>query len=303
MIKFIRLLIALLVIGVIFAGWRHMAIGQAVLKERLPAPTLDEPTSIKHSETAVFAGGCFWGVQTVFQQVKGVTATTAGYSGGTANTANYTDVSSESTDHAESVKVVFDPQKISYGTLLRIFFSVVHDPTEVNRQGNDVGKSYRSVIFFTSPEQQHIAQAYVKQLDAAHSFPRPIVTEITPLKAFYDGEEYHLTQTPPPPQTTPPPPPPGAARRTPRFRLRLGRITPKKPVNSTEGATRHSGETPVFRNPSHIDAFSTAMHRQWRENTANSPESRSPSWQPSHTSSPTAVSPPPSRPNVPSLAP
>ena len=182
---------ALLLIAVAFFAWRHMAIAQATNGQKLPAPIVDQQTPTAHKETAVFAGGCFWGVQAVFQQVKGVTATTAGYSGGTAATANYGAVSSESTDHAESVKVVFDPQKISYGTLLRIFFSVVHDPTEVNRQGNDVGKSYRSVIFFTSPEQQHIAQAYVQQLDATHAFRSPIVTEITPLKAFYDGEAYH----------------------------------------------------------------------------------------------------------------
>ena len=182
---------ALLLIAVAFFAWRHMAIAQAVNHEKLPAPTLDQQTPVTHKETAVFAGGCFWGVQTVFQQVKGVTATTAGYSGGTAANANYGAVSSESTGHAESVKVVFNPEKISYGTLLRIFFSVVHDPTQVNRQGNDVGSSYRSVIFFTSPEQQKIAQAYVKQLDDAHAFSAPIVTQITPLKAFYDGEDYH----------------------------------------------------------------------------------------------------------------
>src|ERR1700722_18524749 len=136
-------------------------------KAKLPAPTLDEPTTA-HTETAVFAGGCFWGVQTVFQRIRGVTATTAGYSGGTKQTANYSAVSSETTSHAESVKVVFDPAKISYGTLLRVFFSVVHDPTQLNRQGNDVGTSYRSVIFYTTPEQQKIAAAYIAQLDAAH---------------------------------------------------------------------------------------------------------------------------------------
>ena len=182
---------ALLLIAIAFFAWRHMAIAQAANREKLPAPLVDQQPPITHRETAVFAGGCFWGVQTVFQQVKGVTATTAGYSGGSAATANYGAVSSESTGHAESVKVIFDPEKISYGTLLRIFFSVVHDPTQVNRQGPDVGSSYRSVIFFTSPEQQHIAEAYVKQLDAAHAFSAPIVTQITPLKAFYDGEDYH----------------------------------------------------------------------------------------------------------------
>jgi peptide-methionine (S)-S-oxide reductase len=130
-------------------------------------------------------------VQTTFQRIKGVTATTAGYSGGSADTATYDQVSSEKTGHAESVKVVFDPSRISYGTLLRVFFSVVHDPTQLNRQGPDVGTSYRSVIFFTSPEQQKIAEAYIAQLDTAHAFPKPIVTQVVPLKAFYDAEDYH----------------------------------------------------------------------------------------------------------------
>ncbi len=182
---------ALLLVIAVFFAWRHLAIAQATNRAKLPAPLLDPQTSNKHTETAVFAGGCFWGVQTVFEQVKGVTATTAGYSGGKAETANYGDVTTETTGHAESVKVVFDPQRISYGTLLRIFFSVVHDPTQLNRQGPDVGTSYRSVIFYTSPEQERIAQAYIRQLDTAHAFAKPIVTEVVPLKAFYAGEEYH----------------------------------------------------------------------------------------------------------------
>lgn len=161
-------------------------------QEPLPAPAVDEP---RHAgvteETTVFAGGCFWGVQTVFQRVKGVTATTAGYSGGSADTATYDQVSSESTGHAEAVKIVFDPSKITYGTLLRIFFSVVHDPTELNRQGPDVGTSYRSAIFFTTPEQQKVAAAYIAQLDGEHAFPKKIVTQLVPLKVFYNGEDYH----------------------------------------------------------------------------------------------------------------
>ena len=188
--KIFRVVLPLLLVAAVFFGWRHMAIGQAVLKEKLPAPVLDEP-STKHSETAVFAGGCFWGVQTVYQQVKGVTATTAGYSGGAANTATYSQVTTETTGHAESVKVVFDPTQVSYGTLLRLFFSVVHDPTQLNRQGPDVGTSYRSAIFYTSDEQRKVAEAYVKQLDDLHAFAKPIVTQIVPLKAFYDGEDYH----------------------------------------------------------------------------------------------------------------
>lgn len=141
--------------------------------------------------TAVFAGGCFWGTQAVFERVRGVVETTAGYSGGSAATANYEDVSSETTGHAESVRVIYDPSKIAYGTLLRVFFSVAHDPTELNRQGNDVGPSYRSVIFYANDEQKHIATAYIAQLDAAHIFPRPIVTQVVPLKAFYPAEAYH----------------------------------------------------------------------------------------------------------------
>jgi peptide-methionine (S)-S-oxide reductase len=164
---------------------------EATRKEPIPAPAMDEPNTGAKHETAVFAGGCFWGVQTTFQRIKGVTATTAGYSGGSSATATYEQVSSETTGHAESVKIVFDPARITYGTLLRIFFSVVHDPTQLNRQGPDVGSSYRSVIFYTSPEQQKIAEAYIAQLDAAHVFPKKIVTQLVPLKAFYDAEDYH----------------------------------------------------------------------------------------------------------------
>jgi peptide-methionine (S)-S-oxide reductase len=179
--------LGLLVLGAM--GVRSMVFGQSTT-QKLPAPAVDEH-STAHSETAVFAGGCFWGVQTTFERIKGVTATTAGYSGGSKETANYGAVSSETTGHAESVKVVFDPARISYGTLLRVFFSVVHDPTQLNRQGPDVGASYRSVIFYTTPQQQKIAAAYIAQLDAAHAFPKKIVTRVVPLNAFYDAEEYH----------------------------------------------------------------------------------------------------------------
>ena len=174
-------------------GVRIMMYGQ-VRMEKLPAPLVDEPVGASagvRSETAVFAGGCFWGVQTTFQRIKGVEKTWAGYSGGSKETANYGAVSSETTGHAESVKVVFDPSRISYGTLLRVFFSVVHDPTQMNRQGPDVGTSYRSVIFFTTPEQEKIAKAYIAQLDAAKAFPNRIVTQVVPLVAFYNAEDYH----------------------------------------------------------------------------------------------------------------
>jgi peptide-methionine (S)-S-oxide reductase len=188
--------VGLMFVVVVAIGVRTMVYnveaGGQVRTEKLPAPVVDEhPGTAAHSETVVFAGGCFWGVQTTFERIKGVTATTAGYSGGSKETANYSAVSSETTGHAESVKVVFDPARISYGTLLRVFFSVVHDPTQLNRQGPDVGTSYRSAIFFTTPEQEKIANAYIAQLDAAKAFPKKIVTEVVPLKAFYDAEDYH----------------------------------------------------------------------------------------------------------------
>ena len=144
-----------------------------------------------HREKAVFAGGCFWGVQSVFQRVKGVEKTVVGYSGGSAETANYRTVCGEGTGHAEAIEILYNPSIVSFGTLLRVFFSVVHDPTQLNRQGADVGTSYRSAIFYTDESQRLIAQAYVQQLDAAHLFAEPIVTQITPLVAFYAGEDYH----------------------------------------------------------------------------------------------------------------
>jgi peptide-methionine (S)-S-oxide reductase len=164
----------------------------AATKTPLPAPTNDSPLAkASGKQTAVFAGGCFWGTQSVFERVKGVLATTAGYSGGSAATATYEQVGQENTGHAESVKVVYDPSKITYGQLLQIFFSVVHDPTQLNRQGPDVGESYRSVIFYANDEQQKISKAYIAQLDAAKVFRKPIVTQVVPLKGFYDAEAYH----------------------------------------------------------------------------------------------------------------
>ncbi len=161
-------------------------------KGPIPAPKVDAKLAASAGkETAVFAGGCFWGTQSVFERVKGVLKTTAGYSGGSAATATYSQVTTETTGHAESVEVVYDPSKITYGQLLRIFFSVVHDPTQLNRQGPDVGTSYRSAIFYTSDEQKRIATDYIQQLDAAKAFPAPIVTQVTPLKGFYRAEDYH----------------------------------------------------------------------------------------------------------------
>jgi peptide-methionine (S)-S-oxide reductase len=164
----------------------------AAVKTPIPAPISDSPLSqTSGKQTAIFAGGCFWGTQSVFERVKGVLSTTAGYAGGSAATATYDQVTQENTGHAESVKVVYDPSKITYGQLLRIFFSVAHDPTQLNRQGPDVGSSYRSVIFYTNDEQEKISKAYIAQLDAAKVFPRPIVTQVVPLKGFYDAEAYH----------------------------------------------------------------------------------------------------------------
>ena len=158
----------------------------------IPPPAVDAPlAATAGKQTAVFAGGCFWGVQAVFERVKGVIATAAGYSGGSKSSATYDQVVTETTGHAESVEVVYDPSRITYGQLLRVYFSVAHDPTELNRQGPDVGTSYRSAIFYTDETQKRIAAAYIAQLDAAKVFPRPIVTELTPLKAFYRAEEYH----------------------------------------------------------------------------------------------------------------
>ena len=165
---------------------------QAASNAPIPVAKNDVPLAATSSrETAVFAGGCFWGTQAVFERVKGVVETTAGYSGGSSSTAHYDDVTTETTGHAESVRVVYDPSKITYGQLLRIFFSVAHDPTQLNRQGNDVGTSYRSAIFFANDEQKQIATDYIAQLDAAHVFPKPIVTQVVPLKAFYKAEDYH----------------------------------------------------------------------------------------------------------------
>lgn len=161
---------------------------------KLPVPPAKVDASLSPAagqQTAVFAGGCFWGVQAVFERVKGVVKTTAGYAGGSASTASYQQVITETTGHAESVEVVFDPSRITYGQLLRVFFSAVHDPTELNRQGPDVGTSYRSAIFYTSEDQKRIAVAYIAQLDAGKVFPAKIVTEVTPLKGFYRAEDYH----------------------------------------------------------------------------------------------------------------
>ncbi|MNO70230.1 Peptide methionine sulfoxide reductase MsrA 1 [compost metagenome] len=182
----------------VLAGQSHAwPFGEAPVA--LAPPALDQPAGKAGTETAVFAGGCFWGVQGVFQHVKGVKRAVSGYSGGSANTANYEQVSGGDTGHAESVEVTFDPAQVSYGTLLQIFFSVAHNPTELNRQGPDTGTQYRSAIFARSGEQQRIAQAYIAQLDAAHSFDKPIATRLESFNGFYPAEDYHqdfLTEHP-----------------------------------------------------------------------------------------------------------
>jgi len=169
----------------LFAGSRSSA---AVV---LPAPAVDLPRADSGRQTVVVAGGCFWGVEAVFRHVKGVTEATSGYAGGAAATAHYERVSDGDTGHAESVRVTFDPAQVSLGQVLQVFFSVAHDPTQVNRQGPDTGTQYRSAIFVSSPEQKRIVDAYIAQLEKAKAFPRPIATEVGPLAAFYPAEAYH----------------------------------------------------------------------------------------------------------------
>ncbi|WP_426131123.1 peptide-methionine (S)-S-oxide reductase MsrA [Pseudomonas sp. DWP1b1] len=162
-------------------------------------PALDLPATSGNLQTAVFAGGCFWGVQGVFQHVQGVKNAVSGYDGGAASTAQYEAVSEGDTGHAESVSVTYDPSKVSYGKLLQIYFSVAHNPTELNRQGPDTGTQYRSAIFAQNAEQQKVAQAYIAQLEEANAFGKPIVTKIEMGKAFYPAESYHqdfLTENP-----------------------------------------------------------------------------------------------------------
>ncbi|HEX3915439.1 MAG TPA: peptide-methionine (S)-S-oxide reductase MsrA [Steroidobacteraceae bacterium] len=179
---------AMAVLGVIL--W-HAPLFGAEAPVVIPPPAVDNPKTAGAAQTAVLSAGCFWGVQGVFEHVRGVRNVVAGYAGGDKSTADYETVSSGTTGHAESVKITFDPAAISYGQILQIAFSVVHDPTQLNRQGPDVGTQYRSAIFYGDEDQKRIAQAYITQLDQAHAFPRPIVTRIDPLKGFYPAEGYH----------------------------------------------------------------------------------------------------------------
>lgn len=165
--------------------------GLGAPKADFPNPRVDETASTTGLQKTVLAGGCFWGVQAVFQHVKGVIKATSGYAGGTANTAEYETVSGGRTGHAESVQIEFDPIQVSYGQLLKVYFAAAHDPTQLNRQGPDSGTQYRSAIFFTSADQQRIAKAYIDQLQGAGVFTRPIVTQVVPLQGFFPAEAYH----------------------------------------------------------------------------------------------------------------
>lgn len=183
---------AALITGVAAIGLTLRGGTAAPVAVTVPAPLAgNELTPAAAPDTAVFAGGCFWGIEAVFEHVKGVQSAVSGYTGGTTASPSYEDVSTGTTGHAESVRVVYDPAVVSYGQLLQVFFSVAHDPTQVNRQGPDHGTQYRSAIFYRTKEQQRAAESYVRQLTAAKTFDRPIVTQIVPLGAFYPAESYH----------------------------------------------------------------------------------------------------------------
>jgi peptide-methionine (S)-S-oxide reductase len=181
---------AAMLAAVAVASWQSAGIAAEEEAVVIPAPAVDEKPS-SGLEKAVFAGGCFWGVQGVFQHVKGVTNAVSGYSGGAADTAHYEMTSSGTTGHAESVEVTYDPSKVTYGQLLHVYFSVAHNPTELNYQGPDSGTQYRSTIFYASDEQKKIAASYIAQLDKAKVYSAPIVTTLEAFKAFYPAEDYH----------------------------------------------------------------------------------------------------------------
>lgn len=176
----------------VLAAFALLAAPGAARAASLPDPAVDMPLAkTGGTATAVLAGGCFWGVEGVFEHVKGVKRVVSGYSGGEAGTARYDRVSSGDTGHAEAVRVEYDPARISYGQLLKVFFSVAHDPTQRDRQGPDVGRQYRSAIFYATPAQRRVAERYLSQLQKAAAFSRPLATELVPLRAFYDAEAYH----------------------------------------------------------------------------------------------------------------
>lgn len=179
-------------VAVFLAASVLIACGATSANTAIPNPVVDDArATAKGQQTAVLAGGCFWGIQAVFEHVKGVASVTAGYSGGAANTADYETVSAGTSGHAESVKITYDPSEITYGRLLKVFFAVAHDPTELNRQGPDSGTQYRSAIFYSNEDQRRIAQAYIQQVDRAKVYSGPIVTQVVALRAFYPAEAYH----------------------------------------------------------------------------------------------------------------
>ena len=184
----LALIAAALVAGV---GLHFTTAGAAESAVKIAPPAVDATTGASGPQTAVFAGGCFWGVQGVFQRVNGVIQAVSGYSGGAKETAHYEVIGSGLTGHAESVKITYDPKKVSYGTLLQIYFSVVHDPTQLNRQEPDVGTQYRSAVFYVDAAQKETTEKYIAQLDAAKAYPKKIVTQVVPLSAFYAAEDYH----------------------------------------------------------------------------------------------------------------
>jgi peptide-methionine (S)-S-oxide reductase len=184
------ILVVTVLIAVGAGGWMGTSVA-AEKAVKLPLPAFDMPAATQAPQTAVFAGGCFWGVQAVFQHTRGVLNAVSGYAGGNGETANYRAVTSGSTGHAESVQVTYDPKQISYGKLLQIFFSVAHDPTQIDHQGPDWGTQYRSALFYADANQKQVAERYIAQLEAARAFPRKIVTQLAPLRGFYPAEAYH----------------------------------------------------------------------------------------------------------------
>lgn len=190
--SFPNLAVALVIpVAVVLIGARFGGGPSVPLAEPAAAPIVDVSPMPAVEDTAVFAGGCFWGVEAVYDHVRGVKRAISGYAGGDVASPSYEQVSTGDTGHAESVEVIYDPSQVSYGKLLQIFFSVAHDPTQLNRQGPDRGTQYRSAIFFRNAQQQQIAESYIRQLTAAKTFPRPIVTQVAKLKGFYPAEEYH----------------------------------------------------------------------------------------------------------------
>lgn len=180
-----------IVLGATFILWQSFT-GASEVATIIPSPVIDSPkTNTNSLQTAVIAGGCFWGMQGVFEHVNGVQKVLSGYSGGEKSTAEYEKVGTGTTGHAEAIQITFDPSQVSYGKLLQIYFSVAHDPTALNRQGPDRGTQYRSAIFYTDESQKNIAQAYIKQLNKSHAFSGEIVTRVDPNKAFYPAEDYH----------------------------------------------------------------------------------------------------------------